>query len=112
MHEIPDDINFDYFIGCVLIQVAVGKREVQLQFLGIGYIAIYGKCEVDGRTYDVGPAAGAPLLELVDQEVTGVQVHERKHLELRFGGRTLIVRDSNIGSESYTADGPHGLIVV
>jgi len=112
MHEIPDHINFDYFIGGVLNQVAGGKRDVQLHFSGLGCIAIYGQCELDGRTYGVGPAAGAPLLELVDKVVTGVQIHARKHLELRFGDRTLIVKDSNAGCGSYTADGPHGLIAV
>lgn len=114
MYGLPEDVDLSFLDGRVLEQVAVGQHQTQLRFEDQVTISIEGEVTIDGAR-GVGIDAGARLVRLVGRSVERVARIAPGDLCLAFAGEphaAITIHDRSDGYESYTIDGPRGLVVV
>jgi hypothetical protein len=114
VHGLPEHVDLSFLEGLVLEQVAVGQFQTQLRFEDRVTISIEGEVTIDGARR-VGVDAGARLVWLVGRSVQRAGRAAPGDLCLAFAGEPvamITVHDSNDEYESYTIEGPRGLVVV
>jgi Family of unknown function (DUF6188) len=111
---LPAGIDLSFLKGETLIQVAVGGWDVQMRFSNGSAISIEDQCEVemDGHLHEVGPPAGAALLALLGHDVSSATVVENRHVELWFGDKRVVVRDTDEPYAYYSVADPDGKLVI
>jgi hypothetical protein len=118
MYGLPRDVDLQFLTGRELIQVAIGKWQIQFNFERDASIAVESRIRIQiygqKAEWRSGETAGIELaLCLVGSTVTQVRAQHDGTLILRFGeGKELQVLDSNENLESYQITTPTGSLIV
>ena len=113
MYGLSSDVDLSFLVGRKLLQVGAGEFQTILHFQGGVSVTIEGECELGGASYGPGVVTASQLLALVGQVVSGVRAVSGRHLELTFSDTVRVtVLESDGPWESFTIEGPAGVIVV
>jgi hypothetical protein len=124
MYGVPLEEDWSFFLGKEVEQLCIGPYDVQLGFNGNIRISIQGDEPVE-KCFDhitalqsLSPVKGLPgkaasLVSLIGTSVQRVIVEDPVTLAMFFSNADeLRIFDCSRSYESFTIDGPNGLIVV
>jgi hypothetical protein len=122
MYGVPADLDLSVLRGAELIQVCLGRFDIQFQFHPIGHVLVTGGWELFDETgvligcgVQEGSRPPFQLHRLLGEKIVGISIHAPTYLELVFSnGDTLRLVDNSEQYESFTIDlhPQAGLIIV
>jgi hypothetical protein len=110
MYGLPSNTNLSFLKGRELLQLCIGRHQVQLRFDGDVTISLEGEFTLDGQRHAVGD--GHRLHVLLGLGIETTRPEGRGDIVLSFDQHTLVLHDSKASYESYELRGPGIDIVV